>query len=571
MAKTVIIGGVAGGASCAARLRRLDENAQIVLLEKGPYISFANCGLPYHISNVISSREALLLLSPETMRTRFRVDVRTNNEVTAINRAEKTVTVLNHETGETYAEPYDSLVISTGSLPIRPNIPGIDSPRICTIWTVPDTDAIRALLAGSSKSGPAVSAIVVGGGFIGLEMAENLHEAGLNVTLVEAMGQVMAPLDFELAQLLHENILDNGVALYLSDGVASFEDFGSGVAVTLASGRELEADFVILSIGVRPNSALAREAGLELNARGGIVVDGHLRTSDESIYAVGDVIQVTDLVSGGPTMVPLAGPANKQGRMAADNICGKNRIYRGTQGTSVAKVFDLTAASTGANEKTLIARGLARGTDYDYVIVRQNSHAGYYPGAKPMTLKVLYALDDERLLGAQIVGRDGVDKRIDTLACTLRAGGTVEDLTELELAYAPPFSSAKDPVNMAGFVAENQQAGLVRIAAWNEPDTIENVQIVDVREPRECEALAFAGAVNIPLGQLRERLGELDPARPTITSCAIGVRAYNAARILMQAGFADVSVYPAGAAFWKTVHTDVAARTEELMELRQRF
>ena len=564
MAKTVIIGGVAGGASCAARLRRLDESAQIVLLEKGPYISFANCGLPYHVSDVIASRGALLLLSPGTMRTRFRVDVRVRSEVTSIDRVAKTVTVLDHATGTTYAETYDNLVISTGSLPIRPNIPGIDSPRIRTLWTVPDADQIRALLAGDEQTGPATSAVVVGGGFIGLEMAENLHAAGLKVTIVEAAGQVMAPLDFELAQLLHENMLDNGVALHLSDGVAAFEDKGSTVVVKLASGTSIEADLVVLAIGVRPNSTLAREAGLELGVRGSIAVDEHLRTSDPSIYAVGDVIQVRDLVSCEPTLVPLAGPANKQGRMAADNICGANRSYRGTQGTSVAKVFDLTTASTGANEKALVARGMERGRDYDFVIVRQNSHAGYYPGAKQMTIKLLYALPDGRILGAQIVGLEGVDKRIDTIAVTLRLGGTVEDLAELELAYAPPFSSAKDPVNMAGFTAQNQMAGLVRICAWNEPDTVEDVQVVDVREPRECANLAFPGSVNIPLGQLRDRLGELDPTRPTITSCAVGVRAHNASRVLMQHGFANVSVYPAGAKFYKTTHLDVAALTAEL-------
>jgi len=568
MAKTVIVGGVAGGASCAARLRRLAEDAQIVLLEKGPYISFANCGLPYHVGGVIAERNTLLLLTPEVMRSRYNIDVRVEHEATAIDRTAKTVAVTDHATGRTYVESYDTLVLSTGSVPLRPPIPGIDAPRIRTIWTVPDADQIRALIAGDAHTGPASSAIVVGGGFIGLEMAENLHAAGLDVTVVEAQSQVMAPLDFELAQLVHEHLLDNGVALHLDDGVASFEDLDARVAVTLASGTRLVADIVILAIGVRPNSSLAQAAGLEVNARGGIIVDEHLRTSDPAIYAVGDVIQVTDLVSGEPAMVPLAGPANKQGRMAADNICGANRSYRGTQGTSIAKVFDLAAATTGANERALIARGMERERDYDFVIVRQNSHAGYYPGAKPLTLKVLYALPSGRLLGAQIVGFEGVDKRIDTLAVVLRAGGTVDDLTELEPAYAPPFSSAKDPVNMAGFTAENQMAGLVRVAAWNEPDTVENVQVVDVREPRECERLAFAGAVNIPLGQLRARTGELDPMRPTITSCAVGVRAYNAARILMQKGFANVSVYPAGAAFWSTTHEDVAARTATIEEKR---
>ncbi len=563
MAKVVIIGGVAGGASAAARLRRLDESAEIVVLERGAYISYANCGLPYHVGDVIQSRDALLLLTPETMRARYNIDVRVNNEVTSIDRAAKKVAIENHATGERYEEDYDTLIIATGSSPLRPPIPGIDSPRIRTLWTVPDTDEIRAIVRGEGAA-KARSAVVVGGGFIGLEMAENLHAAGLEVSLVEAADQVMAPLDFELAQMLHENILDNGVALYLGDGVDSFADDGTQVTVRLASGTEVAADLVILSIGVRPNGQLAADAGLEVNQRGGIVVDERLRTSDESIYAIGDVIEVRDFVSGEPTMIPLAGPANKQGRMVADIICGADVTYKGTQGTSVAKVFGLNAASTGANEKSLQRRGLERGKDYDYVLVRNNNHAGYYPGAEPITLKLLYALPDGRILGAQAVGTAGVDKRIDTIAVALRMGGTIANLTELELAYAPPFSSAKDPVNMAGFVAENQMRGLVRIAAWDAMETTEDVQVVDVREPDETIALELPGSVNIPLGQLRARLGELDPKRPTITSCAVGVRAYNAARILQQAGFADVSVYPAGARFWHSAHTDVAARTKEL-------
>ncbi|MBQ9058721.1 MAG: FAD-dependent oxidoreductase [Atopobiaceae bacterium] len=564
MSKVVIIGGVAGGASAAARLRRLDEQAEIVLLERGAYISYANCGLPYHVGDVISSRDALLLLTPETMKARYNIDVRVQNEVTAINRDAKSVSITNHATGESYDESYDTLIIATGSSPLRPPIPGIDSPRIRTLWTVPDTDEIRAIVRGEAGQSKAQTAIVVGGGFIGLEMAENLHEAGLKVSLVEALDQVMAPLDFEMAQLLHENILDKGVALHLGDGVDSFADDGKQVTVKLASGKELTADLVILSIGVRPNSQLAKDAGLECNQRGGIVVDEQFHTADENIYAIGDVIEVNDLVFGDRTMVPLAGPANKQGRMVADIICGANRSYRGTQGTAVAKVFDLSAASTGANEKTLQRRGLERGRDYDYALVRNNHHAGYYPGAEPLTLKVIYSLEDERILGAQAVGTEGVDKRVDTVAVVLRMGGTIADLTELELAYAPPFSSAKDPVNMAGFVAENQQAGLMKVAAWDAFETVENVQVVDVRQPDEVLALELPGAVNIPLGEIRERLGELDPSRPTITSCAIGVRAYNAARILQQNGFADVSVYPAGARFWHSTHLDIAARNEEV-------
>lgn len=568
MGKVLIIGGVAGGASCAARLRRLDEQAEIVMLERGKYISYANCGLPYHVGDVIRQRDALLLQTPEVMNARFNVDVRVENEALSIDREAKTVHIADHASGREYDESYDTLVIATGSSPLRPPIPGIDSPRIRTLWTVPDTDEIRAIVRGENGAEQARSAVVVGGGFIGLEMAENLHEAGLEVTLVEALDQVMAPLDYEMAQMLHEEILDKGVALHLGDGVDSFADDGGQVTVKLASGAEVAADLVILSIGVRPNSALAKDAGLELNERGGIVVDEHLVTSDPSIYAVGDVIEVRDLVSGEPTMVPLAGPANKQGRMAADNICGAGRSYRGTQGTSVAKVFGLAAASTGANEKTLIARGMERGRDYECVTIRQNSHAGYYPGAEPLTLKLIFSPDGEKLFGAQIVGTEGVDKRIDTIAVTLRMGGGVADLTELELAYAPPFSSAKDPVNMAGFVAENVIGGITKVAPWDVCETAENLQIVDVREGDEVTALPVPGAVNIPLGELRGRLGELDPAKPTVVFCAVGVRAHNGARILANHGFEDVSVYPAGVRFFVSTHTDAAARTAEIEQER---
>ncbi|MBR6413949.1 MAG: FAD-dependent oxidoreductase [Oscillospiraceae bacterium] len=547
--KTVIIGGVAGGASCAARLRRLDSEREIVLLERGENISYANCGLPYYVGNVIRSRNALLLMTPELMRRRFRVDVRVRNEVTAIHRKEKTVTVRRLDTGEEYEEAYDELVIATGSSPLRPGIPGIDSPRIRTLWTVPDTDEIRASIERGLQT-----AAVIGGGFIGLEMAENLRHAGLRVTLIEAVDQVMAPLDFELAQLLHENIRQNEVELRLSDAVASFSDDGSRVHIRLKSGAEVEAELVILSIGVRPNSQLAAEAGLELNRRGGIVVDDHMRTSDPSIYAVGDVVEVEDFVSGERTMVPLAGPANKQGRIVANLLAGREDSYKGTQGSSVAKVFDLTAAATGANEKTLLRRGMEKGRDYESLIITQNSHAGYYPGAVPMTLKLLWEKESGKLLGAQIVGREGVDKRIDTLGVALRLGGTVSDLKDLELAYAPPYSSAKDPVNMAGFVAENIRTGLVSIAAWDEPDKAENATLLDVREEAEVMAYAIPGAVNIPLGQLRDRLNELDRTKLQIVFCAVGVRAYNAARILSQNGFEQVKVYPGGARFYGSTH-----------------
>ena len=547
MKKTIIIGGVAGGASCAARLRRLDPDREIIILERGKYISYANCGLPYHVGNVIRSRSALLLMTPERMQERFRIDVRVQNEVTKIDRENKTVSVKKLETGEEYTERYDELVIATGSSPLRPRIPGIDSPRIRTLWTIPDTDEIRALV----QDGKVKSAAVIGGGFIGLEMAENLRHAGLAVSIIEALDQVMAPLDFELAQLLHETIRDNGVKLHLADAVAGFADDGKAVTVKLQSGAELKAELVILSIGVRPNSQLAKDAGLALNERGGIVADDHMRTGDPSIYAVGDVIEVEDFVFKGRTMVPLAGPANKQGRILANILAGREDRYEGTQGSSVAKVFDLTAAATGANEKTLKKRGMVRGKDYESLIIVQNSHAGYYPGATPMTLKLLFAPDTGKLFGAQIVGMEGVDKRIDTLGVTMRLGGTVHDLKNLELAYAPPYSSAKDPVNMAGYVAENILTGLVRIADYDAPATHPEAVLLDVREKAETTAYAVPNAVEIPLGQLRDRLDELDKSKAYIIFCGVGVRAYNAARILAQNGFENVSVYPGGVRFYR--------------------
>jgi len=548
--KTVIIGGVAGGASCAARLRRLDGGREIVLLERGDYISYANCGLPYHVGGVIRNRSSLLLMTPELMKERFRVDVRVRNEATAIHREAKTVTVRRLDTGEEYDEPYDDLVIATGSSPLRPRIPGIDGPRVRTLWTIPDTDEIKALAEG----GGVRSAVVVGGGFIGLEMAENLKRLGLGVSIVEAADQVMAPLDFEMAQLLHAHIREHGVALHLGDGVEEFADRGGGVAVRLASGKTVEADLAILAIGVRPNGALAKEAGLEVNGRGGIVTDARMRTSDGNIYAVGDVAEVEDFVSGQRAMVPLAGPANKQGRIVANVLAGVEDAYAGTQGSSVAKVFDLAAAATGANEKSLKRRGLAKGRDYESVIVTQNSHAAYYPGATPMALKLLFAPDTRKILGAQIVGRDGVDKRIDTLGVALRLGATVETLQDLELAYAPPFSSAKDPVNMAGYVAGNLLSGLVRFADVDGPDRNPGAVLLDVREEAETVAAPIPRAVNIPLGQLRRRLGELDKDKEHVVFCAVGVRAYNGARILMQNGFRDVKVYPGGVRFYRANH-----------------
>jgi NADPH-dependent 2,4-dienoyl-CoA reductase/sulfur reductase-like enzyme/peroxiredoxin family protein/TusA-related sulfurtransferase/rhodanese-related sulfurtransferase len=558
--KIVIIGGVAGGASTAARLRRKDETAQIILLERGEYISYANCGLPYHVGDVIQDREALLLQTPEKMKGRFNVDVRIKNEVTAIDRKNKTITIKKVDTGEVYNESYDTLVISTGSSPIRPALPGIDSEKVMTLWTIPDTDLIREKIQKENIR----ETVVIGGGFIGLEMAENLQLAGSRVTVVEMLNQVMAPMDFEMAQLIQEHLILSGTELILEDGVAGFEDTANGIKIKLSSGKEIETQLVLLSIGVRPNSGLAKEAGLELNTRGGIVVDDNLLTSDPDIYAIGDVIEVTDFISKEKTMVPLAGPANKQGRICADNIAGGKVSFNGTQGTSVAKIFDLTAATTGSNEKILQKRGLQKGTDYEVVYVNQNHHAGYYPGATPMVIKLIFSKDGQKIYGAQIVGRDGVDKRIDVLATAIRLNGSIQDLTELELAYAPPYSSAKDPVNMAGYTAENVINGLVKFCDWDfiEKSKPEDVILLDIREDMERLAYKLNNTLDIPLGTLRDRLDEIDRFKTVVTFCSIGVRSYNAARILMENGFENVLLYPAGTSFYRGTHYK-----EELMDM----
>ena len=548
MSKTVIIGGVAGGATCAARLRRLDESREIVLLERGEYISYANCGLPYHVGDVIHSRQSLLVTTPDAMRTKYCVDVRTRHEAIGIDRENKRVTVKDLDTGEVQEESYDELVIATGSSPARPPIPGIDDTRIRTLWTVPDADHLREMAAKVKN------AVVIGGGFIGLEIAENLHRAGLRVTLVEGMDQVMGPIDFEMAQLLHEEITAAGVELRLADGVAAFSGDEEGVTVRLNSGQELRAEMIVLSIGLKPNSQLAKDCSLEMNARGGIVVDDHMRTSDPSIYAVGDAVEVADYVFGGKTMLGLAGPANKQGRIAADNIAGLDEVYRGTQGTSVVKVFGLTVAFTGAGEKVLIGMGMIKGRDYESVIITQNHHAGYYPGAEPMVLKLLFSSDGSRIFGAQIIGREGVDKRIDTISVALRLGVGPVGLKELELAYAPPYSSAKDPVNMLGFAAENVLRGLVRFSDWDVFDKTPDAIRLDIREEAEQMAYEIPGAVSIPLSELRNRLGELDKTNTYVLFCSIGVRSYNAARILTANGFENILVYPGGTRFYRSTH-----------------
>lgn len=532
--KVLVVGGVAGGATTVARLRRLEENLKIILFERGKYISFANCGLPYYIGGTIEERAALLVQTPESMEKRFNIDVRIKNEVTKILRDEKKIEVKDLSTGKTYEESYDYLVLSPGSTPLRPPIPGIDSPNIFSLWNIPDTDAIHGFI----KENCPKRAVVVGGGFIGLEMAENLHALGIEVSIVEMLDQVMAPLDFEMAEIIHEHIKSKGGNLYLGDGVQTFDYKDGKTTITLQSGKTIETDLVILSIGIRPNGELAKDAGLEVNQRGGIVVDRNLRTSDKNIFAIGDAIEVIDFVNKTKTMVPLAGPANKQGRIVANNIVGRKEEYKGTQGTSVAKVFDMTVASTGNNEKILNKLGKEYGKDYLISFIHAKSHAGYYPEALPITIKLIFDLEG-KILGAQSVGYDGVDKRIDVIATAIRFGGTIYDLKELELAYAPPYSSAKDPVNMAGYVAENILNKDVDTIFWNELDDLdrENTIILDVTDQEEREMGYVEGSINIPLNDLRDRLDELDKDKLIVSYCAIGIRGYIASRILVQNGF----------------------------------
>ncbi len=556
--KTVIIGGVAGGATTAARLRRREEAAQIVLLERGSYISYANCGLPYYIGDVIKSRDALLLQTPRAMKNKFDIDVRVSSEVTRIMPEEKKIEVKNLATGEIYEEAYDNLVLATGSSPVKPPIPGIDADSIFTLWTVPDTDRMKAYITDKQPK----RAAVIGGGFIGLEMAENLHQQGLEVTVIEMQNQVMTPVDLEMAKLVHENMRRNHVHLILEDGVKEFHQAEGVTKIELKSGAVVEADLVILSIGIRPNSELAKQAGLALNQRGGVLVDEYLQTSHPDIYAVGDVIEVTNYVTKDKTMVPLAGPANKQARILADNLAGDRKKYNGTLGTAIAKVFDLDVASVGLNEKQLKAMGKVRNQDYYSALINQKSHAGYYPGATSLTLKMLFDKEG-KIFGGQIVGQDGVDKRIDTLAATMKLNGTIYDLAELELAYAPPFSSAKDPVNMLGFVAENILRGFISFIEWDEVDALladagkkDDYILLDVTEEMERMVFSIPNSYHIPLGQLRKRLGELDREKLIIPYCTIGVRSYNAARLLSQNGFEKVTMLSGGTSFYKSMHED---------------
>lgn len=554
--KVLIVGGVAGGASAAARLRRVDEKAEIIMFEKGQYISFANCGLPYYIGGTIRERKNLLVQTAQAMKARFNIDVRDLSEVTMIDRQRKIVQVKDLRDGRIYEENYDILVLSPGAAPVKPPIQGIDNPNIYTLRDIPDTDSIKGFLDEKNPE----SAVVVGGGFIGLEMAENLHAAGLKVDIVEAMDQVMAPLDYEMAAIVHNHIRSKGCGLHLRDGVKAFEPEGEKTAVVLQSGKRILADIIILSIGVRPNNALAKEAGLEIGVTGGIKVNEHLQTSDPDIYALGDAVEVTDYVSGNPTLIPLAGPANKQGRIVANNIVGRKEVYKGTQGTAIAKVFDMAAASTGINEKTLKKLGKELGKDYITTTTHSASHAGYYPGGGAMAVKTIYT-PEGRVLGAQIVGFDGVDKRIDHFAIAVRHRMTVHDLQEFELAYAPPFSSAKDPVNMAGYVGSNVLNGDVKVAYWNEAMNADmsSTFLLDAREPSEYEAGHIPNAVNIPLGQIRSRLQEIPADKEIIVNCQVGLRSYIGVRMLMQNGFDKVRNLSGGYKTYKAVEDDMNA------------
>ena len=526
--KVLIVGGVAGGASAAARLRRLDESAEIIMFERDEYISFANCGLPYYIGSTIKEREKLLVQTPKGMKDRFNIDVRVNSEVISVNSEKKVVSV---KTGSnTYEETYDYLVLSPGAKALRPNIEGIENPKVLTLRNIPDTDKIKALIERDDIK----SVTVIGGGYVGVEMAENLKEKGLDVTLVEAAPHILAPFDTDISVIAEKELTENGVKLILNDGVKSFKSIDKKVNVTLNSSLSVLSDLVILAIGVAPETNFLKSSGIELGPRGHIVVNDKMETSIKDIYAVGDAIEVTDFVNKNKTAIPLAGPANKQGRIAADNIAGIESSYKGTQGTAIIKIFGLTAGSCGNNERTLKRLNIP----YKVITIHPVSHASYYPGALPLTLKLIFNVEGS-ILGAQAIGYDGVDKRIDVISTVMRLNGNINDLTELELSYAPPFSSAKDPVNMAGFVAQNVITGKMDIITWEDFSDydMEDKLLIDVRSQEEFENGHVEGAVNIPVDSLRERLKELPKDKEIIEYCQVGLRGYVASRILKQHGF----------------------------------
>ena len=536
--KVVIVGGVAGGATAAARLRRLDENAQIVMIERSGYVSYANCGLPYYIGGTITDRAKLTLQTPQSFRNRFDIDARVRQEVISIDRRARTVTVRRLDDGVEYIESYDKLILSPGARPSIPPLPGVDAERLFTLRTVEDTYRIAEFIEREQPR----RATVVGAGFIGLEMVENLRERGLEVTVVQRGGHVMPIFDSDMASLLHNHLREHGVELLLEADVTGFQETAGSISTSLADGRVLKSDLVMLSIGVAPESALAREAGLELGLHGSIKVDAHMRTSDPDIYAVGDAVEVTNVVSDSPALIALAGPANKQGRIAADNICDRASEFAGSQGSSVLKLFELDAAATGL---TLTAARNA-GIDADAVILSPANHATYYPGAETMTLKVVFDRGDGRVLGAQAIGRGGVDKRIDVIAVAIRAHMTAADLTELDLTYAPPYSSAKDPVNMAGFMIQNVLEGIVDQVTWAEALRLaaedDGVALLDTRTAGENARGGIEGASHIPVDELRGRLDELPRDKRLLVFCASGLRSYVACRILSQHGFTCANI-----------------------------
>ncbi|MDM8516140.1 FAD-dependent oxidoreductase [Desulfobacterales bacterium HSG16] len=535
--KIVIVGGVAGGATAAARARRLDEQAEIVIFERGEHISFANCGLPYYIGGTIKKRDNLLVTTAEDFTNRYRIDIRSSCEVLSIHRTEKKVEFKNLLTGTTDTESYDKLILSPGAEPIRPPLPGIDSKQIFNLRNIPDTDRIKEYVDQKKPD----RAVIVGGGFIGLEMVENLATKGIETIIIEKMNQVMAPLDYEMASLIHEHLWMKQVDCKLDSAVSSFKEAADKIVVTTDRGEEIECDLVILSIGVRPENTLARESGLEIGKSGGIKVDSSMKTSDPDIYAVGDAVEVMDYITQRPVVMPLAGPANKQGRIAADNALGRKTLFPGTLGTSIVKIFDLSVASTGASEKVLKSAN----TPYEVSYTHAASNATYYPGAVMLAFKLIFSPGSGRILGAQIVGEKGVDKRIDVIATAIRGNMTVFDLEELELAYAPPYSSAKDPVNIAGYVGANILKGDMNILNWDELENIDQnrYRLIDLREDIELKLTGTINeAIHIPLDTLRDRLSELDKDIHYLTFCAVGLRAYIAHRILVQNGFKSTNM-----------------------------
>ncbi len=532
--KVVVVGGVAGGASAAARLRRLDENAEIIILERGEYISYANCGLPYYIGEVIKNKEKLVVQTPEKMEKRFNINVRTFHEVVNIDSKQKQIMIHDIKNDENYKESYDKLILAPGAAPIKPSIKGFVAPNVFTLRDIPDTLAIKQF---TDKFNPK-RAVVIGAGYIGMELVENLHSRGIVVTIIELAKQVLAPLDQEMASLIHQHLKEKKVEFYLNDEVKEVKHQDNYSLVKLASGMEIKTDLILIGIGVRPEVTLAKKAGLEIGKRGGIKVNRHLKTSNPDIYAVGDAVEVMDYINEEPALIPLAGPANKQGRIAANNIYGIPEKYDGTQGTSVLKVFDMTVATTGNSEKLLKRFDIP----YEKSFTHSSAHSEYYPGAHEISMKLLFSSDNGKVLGAQIVGYEGVDKRIDVLATAIRAGMTVYELEKLELAYAPPYSSAKDPVNMAGYVASNILKGDHAIIHWDKLEKIDKKKtiLLDVRHPYEFKRGTIEGAINIPVDELRNRINEIPKDKNVIIFCKQGLRGYIAYKIMKQKGFKNI-------------------------------